>query len=200
MEDRRSPLSAVEDERQLIIECVGALEATEVVVERADLALAMAVLAARYENVLADAFYPQIVDSLGMQGPVEHAEGLLARVRRAITDVRADLRGVVPINAHLSDPDGLEEKIDSMTESLRALLDFEDDELFKLVDLLDPVDSAKLRDRLDEVSAHETSLPDPPDHPVMRKMAEIGENVSLSWNDRSTAWHPGIGGVLKEAE
>ena len=85
-----------------------------------------------------------------------------------------------------------------MTSSLRLLLQYEEAELFRLIELLSPPDEDKLRQRIDDVSAHQTSLPEPPANLVMRKFAEVGENISLSWNDRSTVWHPGIEHVMNE--
>ncbi len=198
MENYPRPLRALEEERSLLIRCLERLEVTEVAVERADVAFATALLAARYENVLADAFYPQIVDALGMQVAVVHAEKLLAQVRDAVATVRADLRGVSPLDAHLGDPSGLEEDIDSMAASLRSLLRYEEDELFELVELLSPADGDSLRERIDNISAHQTSLPDPPGNSMARKLAEFGENVSLAWNDHATSWHPGIDSIMNE--
>jgi uncharacterized protein YdiU (UPF0061 family) len=130
MEESENPLRALDEDRALLSRRPDALEATNVAVERADLARATALLAARYENVFADSYYPQIVDSLGTQSALEHAERLLARTRDAIAAVRADVKGVAPIDAHLSDPDGLEDDISSMTTSLRLLLEYENAELF----------------------------------------------------------------------
>lgn len=200
MDDSDGPLHALFEERELLIRCLDALEETRIAVERADLALATALVAARYENVLADAFYPQIVDSLGTLEAVDHGEDLLAITRTAIAALRGDMRGVEPISAHVSDPEGLEEDIDSMTASLRSLLAYEDDELFKLVEQLKPEDVAALRARIDVVSAHQTTLPDPPNNAVMRKLAEVAESITTSVHDRSTAWNPGIDGVLNGSD
>jgi hypothetical protein len=198
MDDLLSPLHALDEERALLTQCLDALEATRVAVERADLAGATAILAARYENVLADAFYPQVVHALGTLSTVDRAEALLAEVREAIADVRADVRGLAPINAHLSDPDGLEADIVAMTTSLRRLLDFEDAELGKLIDQLPPAAVDELRDRIESASAHQTSLPRPPDNGLVRKLAEVKESVGLTLNDHSTTWHPGVEGLLEE--
>ena len=198
MDELPRPLDALGEERQLLVRCLDALEGTRVPVERADLAQATALVAARYENVLADAFYPQIVDSLGTRSEVDRGQELLAHVRETVTRVRVDMRGVAPINAHVSDADGLETDIESMTCALRLLLDFENDELFQLVDQLDPSDAVTLRQRVHDVSAHQTSIPDPPDNAQLRKLAEVGENIALTWNDRPTAWHPGLHEVLNE--
>jgi hypothetical protein len=200
MLDSLDPLHTLDEDRVLLQRCLTALETTNLAVERADLARVTALLAARYENVLADALYPQIVDSLGTQSTVERAEYLLARVRHDIAQVRTDVHGVAPINAHLSDPDGLEEDINSMTASLRSLLDYEDAELFKLVDLLHPHDKEKLSQRIVEATGHQTSLPDPPDNGLIRKLAEARESIGLALNDHSTTWHPGVEAVLDGPE
>ena len=180
--------------------CLDALERSRVAVERADLAHATALLAARYENVLADAFYPQIVELLGTRSSLKWSEVLLDRLRSALTAVRSDMRGVAAMDAHLSDPDALEEDIDSMAASLRSLLDYEDAEIFKLIDELNPKETRLLRQRIEEASAHQTSLPDPPDNPLIRKLAEISERIRLTVNDQSTAWHPGLEAMLDSSQ
>ena len=79
-----TPLRVLEEDRGLLIRCLDALEATPVAVERADLAKETALLAARYENVLADAFYPQIVELLGTRssfGPSRATSGSVAKQR-----------------------------------------------------------------------------------------------------------------------
>lgn len=200
MDEVDSPLRALDEDRALLVRCLSALETTDVAVERADLARATALLAARYENVLADAMYPQIVDSLGTQRAVEHAERLLARTRADIAVVRVDSRCAAPIDAHLSDPDGLEEDIDSMTASLRSRLDYEDAELFKLVGRLESRDIKRLRQRIDEATAHKTGRPDPPDNPLIRKLAEARESTGLAVNDHSTTWNPGLEAVVDGRE
>jgi len=90
-------LHALTDQRSLLIRSLDALDESRPAVERADLARLTAIMAARYENVLADAFYPQIADALGKRSQVELAKVRLARARGTIGVVRADLRGVVPI-------------------------------------------------------------------------------------------------------
>jgi hypothetical protein len=200
MEEIRNPLEAIEGDRALLSRCLDSLESTGVAVERADLARATALLAARYENVLADTLYPQITDSLGTQKVVEQAEHLLAQSRETIARVRADVRGMPPIDAHLSDPEGLEADIDAMTAALRSLLDYESSELFELVERLSSEDRVKLREGVEEAAAHQTSLPDPPENSLIRKLAEARETVGLALNDHSTTWHPGVEAVLDGPE
>jgi hypothetical protein len=194
------PLHDLAADRTLLFRCLDALDESRPAVERADLARVTALLAARYENVLADALYPQIVNSIGTRSEVERAELRLDRARETIGVIRADMRGVKPINAHASDPDGFERDIDIMTRSLRELLQFEVDDLFPLVEQLDPTDVDRLRKGIEAACAHQTSLPDPPHNALVRKLAEMKETVSLSLNDQSTPWHPGIEAVLDPSE
>ena len=195
-----SPLHAMTDDRNLLLRCLAALDEERPAVERADLANWTALLAARYENVLADAFYPQMADSLGTRSEIERAGVRLQRAREAIGVVRSDLHGVAPIDAHAVDPDGIDANIDAMVSTLRELLRFEDAELFPLVEGLDPADTNALRQSVESASAHQTSLPDPPHNAVIRKLAEIKESVDLSLNDHSTSWHPGVDAVLRPSQ
>ena len=159
-----------------------------------------AILAARYENVLADAFYPQIADALGKRSGVELAKVRLNRARDAIRVIRADLRGVAPIDTHASDPQGLEEHIDALSGSVRALMQCEDSDLFGLVGLLSPDQLDRLRRAIEVACAHQTSLPEPPANAVIRKLAEIKEMVALFFNDQSTPWHPGIDALIGQSQ
>lgn len=196
MEQLRPPMQAVAADRVLLVRCLDAIDEVRTSVERADLARSTALLAARYENVLADALYPALIDALGARSEVERSELRQARAREAIAVIRADMRGVKPINAHASDPDGFDGHIDAMTGSVRELLQFEEDDLFPLVDRLSSTDQDRLRQGVEAACAHQTSLPDPPQNTLIRKLAEIKETVTLSLNDQSTPWHPGIDAVL----
>ena len=193
-------LHALVDQRSLLTRCLDALDEPRPAVERADLARVTAILAARYENVLADAFYPQIADALGKRSGVELAKVRLARARSAIAVIRADLRGVAPIDAHTSDPQELEGHIDAMALSVRELVQCEDSDLFRLVGLLSPDELDRLRRAIEGACAHQTSLPEPPANTLIRKVAEIKEMVSLFFNDQSTPWHPGIDALIGKSE
>jgi hypothetical protein len=200
MADLLQPLQSLEEERNQLFRYLDGLDAAQLSAERADLAGAIAVLGARYENVLTDAFYPQIVESLGMQTVVAQGDDLMKEARHAISIIRDDLRDVAPINAHANDADLLDARIDAMANSLRALLAYEDAELFKLIDQLDADDVAKLRTRIDEAAAHQTSLPELPDNRVVRKFAEYKESLGLALNDHSTEWHPGLDSLDESPE
>jgi hypothetical protein len=45
---------------------------------------------------------------------------------------------------------------------------------------------------------HETSLPDPSDNAVLRKLAEIRETLRLALHDESTRHHPGLDKVVDD--
>ena len=192
MEDLLDPLQPIDEDRRLLLRYLDGLEAAHLPVERADLAGAIAVLAARYENVLTDAFYPQIVESLGMRDTIARGDDLQSEARLAIEVVRDDLRDVAPIDAHAGDPERVDAAIDAMAVSLRSLLEFEDAELFTLIDHLTADELPVLRERIAKASLHQTSLPDPPVNGLIRKLAEVKESIGLALNDHSTEWHPGI--------
>ncbi len=193
-------LHALANQRSLLTRCLDALDEPRPAVERAEVARLTAILAARYENVLTDAFYPQIADTLGERSQVELAKVRLARARVAIGVIRSDSRGVAWIGSHVIDPQDSEAHIDAMALSLRDLMQFEDSELFGLVGLLSPTDLDRLRGTIEDACSHQTSLPQPPDNALIRKLAEIKETVSLLFNDQSTPWHPGIDAVIAQSE
>ena len=200
MDQLPTPLHALADDRMLVARCLTAIDEERPAVERADLARATALLAARYENVLADTLYPQIAAALGPGSELERAEGCLQQAREAIGTVRADLRGVAPIDAHVSDPEGLDRDIDAMVHSLRELFRLEDAGLFPLIERLSPSEVDGLRHSIESACAHQTTLPDPPDNGLVRKLAEVTETVRLALNDQSTPWHPGVDALLDRSE
>jgi hypothetical protein len=193
-----TPLRPLADERGLLQQCLDAVEVAEDAVERADLAQGLSLLAARYENVLADVLYPFLLEISGNDGVVTKAEGLLARVRAAVTDMRNETRNVKPVNAHAHDAEGFEVMLGTMTSAIRDLLDFENAQLFPLAAHLSARDEDRLSSRLVEQMSHETSLPDPPDNAVLRKLAEIRETVRLALHDESTRRHPGLEKVVHD--
>jgi hypothetical protein len=171
------------EDRALLIRCIDATEAARADVDRADLARVTALLAARYENVLADCVYAQIVGSLGTASDLKGAEVRVSRLRHAIGAVRAVVKGVAPIDGHVDEPDHLEMNIDAMTTSLRRFLEYEDDALFKLVDLLNAEDADRLRQCVEGAAAHRTSLPGPPGNSVLRRLAEIKEVLRVALHE-----------------
>ena len=114
----------------------------------------------------------------------------LQRAREAIGVIRADIRGVAAINAHASDPEGVDEDIDDLAVSLRELLEYEATNLFPLVERLSHGDAERLREAIESASRHQTSLPDPPENGALRRVAEVKEAIGLSLNDHSTRGIP----------
>lgn len=193
-----TPLRPLEDERRLLQQCLDAMEVAEDAVERADLAQGLSLLAARYENVLAGVLYPFLLAISGNEDVVTKAEGLLTRVRAAVKNVRNETRNVKPINAYAHDAEGFEVMLGTMTSSIRDLLDFENAQLFPLAAHLSARDEDRLSGQLVEQMSHESSLPDPPDNAVLRKLAEIRETVRLALHDESTRHHPGLDEVVND--
>lgn len=150
-EERLSPMPVIDGERTVLIRCLDAPGATQV----AEFADSRHIdLAARGESVLAYAFYPQIVDSLGTQSAVEHAEGLLRPgARRHHLGARRNhqcrrRRWCRTRRGH-----------DSMTASLQLLPEHKETELFSLVDRLHPSGESRPRHRIYDVSAHQRTFP-----------------------------------------
>jgi len=193
-----APMRPLDEERTFLQQCLDAVDVAEDPAERADLAEGISLLAARYENVLADVFYPFLLETPENGGAVVKGQELLAQVRAAVKDMRAKTRNVKPINAHADDAEGFEVVLGTMTSSIRDLLDFENAQLFPLVAQLSPRDEARLNGQLVEQMTHETSLPDPSDNPVLRKLAEIRETLRLALHDESTRHHPGLDKVVDD--
>jgi hypothetical protein len=140
---------------------------------------------------MAEALYPVLGHAFGPTA-LTHAEQKLDAVRSALKKMRGKTRHVKAINAHVGDPQGFEDTIAAMVEALRSLLAYEDEHLIPLAEMLYGQDVEQLTGRMTEALARETSLPDPPDNAVLRKLASIKEHVELALNDESTPWHPGL--------
>ena len=194
-----TPMRPLEEERRLLQQCLEAIDVAGDAERRADLAQGISLLAARYENVLADVLYPFLLETSGNEGVIVKAQGLLAKVRVAVKDMRTEMRNVKPINAHVQDAEGFEVLLGAMTSSIRDLLDFENDQLFPLAAHLSPRDEDRLTSQLVEQMSHETSLPDPPSNATLRKLAEISETVRLALHDESTRHHPGLRKIVDDA-
>jgi hypothetical protein len=181
----------LEEERDLLERSMEAMGSATVPAERADLARAIAILGARYESVTEDSLYYVLRETRESEALGE-GEQRLSAARTALKDVRDKMRHVKAINAHADDPDGFEQSIQGMVNALRALLDYEDEVLFPLVGQLDSSGRELLVERMKIGLSRETSLPDPPNSPILRKLATLKENVELALNDESTPWHPGL--------
>ena len=181
----------LEDERNLLEQSMHAMEQTTSPAACADLAHAIALLGARYESVMQDSVYFVIREDRG-PAVLEQAEERLDAVRAALKEMRAKTRHVKPINAHADDPDGFEHSIEEMVKALRAMIAYEDEVLLPLVDELDSRGTRLLAERMEIGMSRETSLPDPPENPILRKLATLKESVELALNDESTPWHPGL--------
>ncbi len=186
-----APLHDLQGERDLLEQALDRLAITEDAVERADLAEAIALLGARYENVMEEALYPVLSHAFGPSA-VTAAEQKLDAVRTALKEMRSRTRHVKAINAHVGDPDGFEAAITAMADALRALLTDEDAHLIPLAEMLYGSDVDHLVERTDHALARVTSLPDPPRHAVLRRLASAKETVDLALHDESTTWHPGL--------
>lgn len=121
MVDLPHPLSALAEERILFIRGPDWPEATQLPRERADLIAATAMVAVRCQRVLADALYPQIVDSLGTQDtdPVRTGPCPTVTASRAERhdSIRGDVGDKAPIAAPVSDAVGFEISHGGMTRS-----------------------------------------------------------------------------------
>jgi len=171
------PLHDLQDERDLLEQSLDRLAVTEDAVERADLAEGIALLGARYENVMEEALYPVLSHAFGPTA-VTAAEQKLDAVRSALKEMRSRTRYVKGINAHVGDPVGFEGAISSMADALRALMAYEDEHLIPLAEMLYGSDVEHLAERAGHALAHETSLPDPP-HGAPRSPAV---SITGSWS------------------
>jgi hypothetical protein len=173
---------------------------SESLVERADLAYEISMDAARLENVKADVLYPALADVTNAAGPLSRAEADQARVRQSMDAVRKLTRNVQPIDAHVHDPEGFEQAVETMIGELSSHLDQERREVLPLVVHLSGQDAKILSQAIDRAVEHASTLPDPPDNRIARVFAGAKEALDNAFGDQSTPWRPGLARLEEEQE
>jgi hypothetical protein len=159
---------------------------------RADLADELVRVCARYEDAKERAVYPALRGQTGHTAAIARAEDDQRAVRRAMVEIRNRTRHVKPINAHADDPQGFEESLDTLIDAVHRQVDQEDQELLPLVSRLDPAEQQELSHHLERAVAKASTHSDPPHNPLARAVANLGERIDRTFNDTSTAWHPGV--------
>jgi hypothetical protein len=180
---------ALQPDRDQLEQLLGLLEASEDAVERADGAKAIVPVAARYENATYEALVPALCEA-GAEGVADRLVEDQQHVRDALGEMRARSRHVKPINAHIDDPEGFEEALRSVTDSLRVRLQGEHTGWIPVVEGLDPSAAQRLQAELEGAVSHASTLPDPPHNPVSRTVAAVAEAIDRALSDESTPWHP----------
>ena len=84
------PMEAISDDRVKLVQMLDSIEASADPVERADLAMALVELAAKYQNIEEEALFPTL-DGDGCRPTLDRAQADQRVVREALTDMhRAD--------------------------------------------------------------------------------------------------------------
>ena len=156
---------------------------------RADLATELVGSSSRYEDAMARAVYPAL-RKFGQDLPeLDRAESEQAAIREALADLRKRTQNVKPSNVHTSDPEGFEELLDRLVDSVRVHLDHEDDKLFLILDQLEGPQAAELLDDVEQAVAHVSTLPHPPHSTVGRAVMGAIDKLNRSGHDQSTVSH-----------
>jgi uncharacterized protein YukE len=184
------PVGAQERARLNVLQMVQTLESATVPAERAELAAVVAGEVAKYENAKTYGLYPMLRHVPGSEAAVERAEEAQGTVRLALVEMHHKTRHVKPINAHVDDPDGFEQSVGKLIESIHVHMNQEDQELLVVEEQLDPREISELADHFDKALAHPSTLPEPPHNPIRRMIAEWGESLEHAFSDESTRWHP----------
>ncbi len=144
---------------------------------------------ARYENAKTYGLYPMLRHVPGSEAAVERAEEAQGTVRLALVEMHHKTRHMKPINGHIDDPDGFEQSVGKLIESIYVHMNQEDQELLVVEEQLDPREISELAEHFDKALAHPSTLPEPPHHPIRRMIAEWGESVEQAFSDESTRCH-----------
>ena len=159
---------------------------------RADLAIELIGSSARYEDVMERVVYPALRKIGQDTGELDRAESDQLAIREGLTDLRHRTQNVKPSNVHASDPEGFEELLDRLVDSIRMHLDHEDEMLFPLLDQLEGPNLGELRDEVEKAVAHASTHPHPPHSTVGRAVRSVMEKLDRSVHDQSTISHPEI--------
>ncbi len=179
--------------------CVDVMNEDADPVVRADIANEIVESVSRYENVKHDVLYPWLRKTGRQAAQLDRAERDQHDVRRALVNIRNRMHNVKPVNAHASDPEGLENSVEVLVDSVRSHLRHEDQELLPMVERLDASEAKELGDKIEIAAAHASGHPDPPHNRLGRKLMSLGETAERVLHDQSTPWHPGLDRV-KQAE
>jgi hypothetical protein len=159
---------------------------------RADLATELVGVSARYEDVVDRVVYPALREISQDQPQLDRAESDQVAIREALADLRHRTQNVKPSNVHVSDPEGFEELLDRLVDSIRMHLDHEDEMLFPLLDQLSGPQADELRDDVEQAVAHASTSPHPPHSTVGRAVMGVMEKLNRKVHDQSTVSHPEI--------
>jgi signal transduction histidine kinase len=193
-------LAPLDDDRRSIERVLDVLEATSEPEVRADLAGELVRLAARYQNAMERGLYTILRNRSGHSPEVEEAERRQHRLREAMDEIRRRTLHLKPLNAHADDPDGFEAALGTLIATVRAQLDYEDNQLLPLVEQLNVEDRGDLRRHMEHAVAHASSHPDPPHNPIGRAVANLKEKLDRVVNDTSITRHPGLERLKREGE
>lgn len=159
---------------------------------RADLATELVGISARYEDAVDRAVYPAL-RKIGQDLPeLNRAESDQSAIREALTELRHRTKHVKPSNVHVSDPEGFEELLDGLVDSIRLHLEHEDEMLFPLLDQLRGPPADELREGVEQAVAHASTSPHPPHSTVGRAVTGVMEKLNRNVHDQSTVSHPEI--------
>jgi Hemerythrin HHE cation binding domain len=159
---------------------------------RADLATELVGISARYEDAMDRAVYPALRKISQDLPELDRAESDQLAIREALTDLRHRTQNVKPSNVYVSDPEGFEELLDRLVDSIRMHLDHEDKMLFPWLEQLSELQVDELRDDVEQAVAHASTHPHPPHSTVGRAVTSVMEKLNRSVHDQSTVSHPEI--------
>lgn len=134
------PMEPIREDRVKLVQMLDAIEASADPVERADLAMALVELAAKYQNIEEEALFPTL-EEMDARPTLDRAQADQRVVREALTDMHQRTRHVKPINAHADDPEGFERSVETLVAVVRARLGREADEIVPLVEGMEPTDA-----------------------------------------------------------
>ena len=192
MTDLPASLEPLTENRRELHAILDLLDQERYPTPRADLATELVGISARYEDAMDRVVYPALRKISQDLPELDRAESDQLAIREALADLRHRTQNVKPSNVYVSDPEGFEELLDRLVDSIRMHLDHEDEMLFPLLDQLTEPKVDELRDDVERAVAHASTHPHPPHSTVGRAVTSVMEKLNRSVHDQSTVSHPEI--------
>ncbi len=180
------PLQAERDRLDHIIEELGV---TDDSTTRADLAAELVRSCSRYEDVKDRCVYP-VLETIGTAvQTLAFVREDEASIRDAMEVIRKRTVHMSPANVRADDPEGFDDALDGLFDSIQKHREREKQDLFPLLDNLSPDTADDLADNVTNALKHASEKPKPSHNRIGRAIGNLG--ATLTFEDASTPRHPG---------
>lgn len=163
---------------------------TEDRVARADLAMELVRVAARYEDAKERALY-RALEEAGASELARELSREQERIRALLHEVRDRTKNTAPQDVYLSEPEDFERALRELSALLGDHAEREERQAFPLVAELDADRRESLRADLHKAHGTASEHPTPPKNPIARAVVSAVTKIDHAFDDSPTRAHPG---------